>query len=83
MKKSNDNNTECDVCGMIKDDVRFEGSFDGFICDSCLEEQKEVRAIANAFYDEDFDELYKLTGIKASNPKEFEEKYNNGKQKNN
>lgn len=29
--------------------------------------------IANAFYDEDFKELFKLTGIKAESQKEFKE----------
>ena len=33
--------------------------------------------IANAFYDEDYKELEKLTGIKAENQKEFEDKYFN------
>jgi hypothetical protein len=33
---SNDNSTPCEVCGKISHHVRFEGSFEGFICDSCL-----------------------------------------------
>ena len=37
---SNDNNTPCEVCNEIKDDVRFEGSFESFICDSCLNKIK-------------------------------------------
>jgi len=36
MEISNDNKTPCEVCNKIKDDVRFEGSFEGFICDECL-----------------------------------------------
>lgn len=37
---SNDNNTPCEICKKIKPDVRFEGSFEGFVCDECLEELK-------------------------------------------
>lgn len=33
-------NTPCEICNKIKDNVRFEGSFEGYICDSCLEEIK-------------------------------------------
>ena len=38
--ESNDNNTPCEVCHKVKSDVRFESSFEGFICDDCLEEAK-------------------------------------------
>ena len=29
-------NKLCEVCNKEKDDVRFEGSYEGFICDGCL-----------------------------------------------
>jgi len=34
--------SECGVCGKSKSDVRFEGSVEMYICDSCLEKQKEL-----------------------------------------
>lgn len=37
---SNDNKTPCEKCKKIKPDVRFEGSEEGFFCDSCLYEMK-------------------------------------------
>jgi len=40
MKISNDNNTVCVECDTVKDDVRFEGSYEGFICDNCLSKIK-------------------------------------------
>ena len=31
-----DEEFSCDVCGKTDFDVRFEGSFEGYICDNCL-----------------------------------------------
>lgn len=36
----------------------------------------DMNKITNAFYDEDYKKLEKLTGIKAKSQIEFEEKYN-------
>jgi len=34
--ENNDNDTLCEECNQLKDDVRFEGSYEGYICDECL-----------------------------------------------
>jgi hypothetical protein len=34
----NENKTPCEVCLKVKPSVRFEGIFEGYICDSCLNE---------------------------------------------
>ena len=36
-----DDDMECEVCGKEKADVRFEGSFEGNICDICLSEVED------------------------------------------
>lgn len=42
---SNDNLTACEKCNKVKDNVRFEGSEECFICDGCLFElRNEVKA---------------------------------------
>ena len=33
----------CQVCKKQSDDVRFAGSWEGFICDTCLDKVKEDR----------------------------------------
>lgn len=40
INKINKEGLICEVCKKIKEDVRFESSFEGFICDECLFEVK-------------------------------------------
>ena len=43
--ENNDNETLCEECNELKDDVRFEGSYEGYICDECFDELVRQRII--------------------------------------
>ena len=69
---------KCDMCGWIGKDTALYNQK----CPECgsksiwsVRKKDKTDLIADAFYNEDYKELEKLTGIKATSQKEFEDKW--------